>query len=964
MNLTPQQLAILRQKPHSTKLFLSIYQPKVVFSAQVTGSYSQGANQVSYYSVATGSYQNIYPNMTARIGSTQGGNEFGDLRVRSASGTYINFAENELAWQQGMYLTLIDFINIEAIFPRIIPDPNNQTNVLFFKDYDIPYTNQNTVYGTFPCAGPHRAGFIVTGSYSTYYSSTGTYNVKGDSLTYSWAFEGGTPTGSTAKDPGVVQYATPGHYKTRFITTSSSGVRDTTYRYVSAYQKPSQGTFNPIEAWELEDLQGSRSEGGYTARIKIMSIIPEIQPNALVVIFAEDTYGGTQVSLGGNSQNNESIVFTGYVLRDSISFDYKKSTVTFEIGSPSEVMKEVEGFSISCESKAAATTWYELTEMTIQKALYHYLRWQSTVLDVNDFQYTGDDRYLQFFDTDRESLFDAIDNFMRNGLLGSVICDRQGKLWAEISHFGLEAPFSIPTSSMSLRKQDWMGEPTIQERRKTDTSFVELGGVAYYGTASNTFSALLSNAPGITPLYHGKSEKSEGMILVSQTQLNKVAANYLAYKNTQFPEITMPLNGNYRNLDIAPQEKFNLILGQGDTIRNKSLQDKFYLPTSMSWQYNPTKQVFIPDITLEQMATGSVSESVFIPPTPPFADSGFDYPSLQLPSFPVFNPSSEVGPTVPIKVVMVDPTVGLLYSSDFDSVNPNWITVNNGLTAAQYQGINFMFIVPSGAIYVGHGRKTTSDFIARAPAIGSPFVVLNSGNKIWGAGYNPDVPDYVVLMMEASGTQYYWSITGETLTQGSLTSYSEPGSTITDITYGFNAWTITGFGKWWRLAANGLSETANGTITNGPAVESKRASGSKYLVNARNAVTGLCITVDNFVTNTLITDSNMSSTVFVRNLALDPTGMFMMAPYAVGAKGKSSDGGTTWGLLPNLPPGGEYAFAYAGGDGTGSRWIAARGVVRFSPDFGNTWINKEGNITSTVPFPLISIVRAVGFPSG
>ena len=51
--LTAPQIQTLRKRPQTTQLFLSIYQPKVIFSAQVTGTYNQGAIQVSYYSIAT-----------------------------------------------------------------------------------------------------------------------------------------------------------------------------------------------------------------------------------------------------------------------------------------------------------------------------------------------------------------------------------------------------------------------------------------------------------------------------------------------------------------------------------------------------------------------------------------------------------------------------------------------------------------------------------------------------------------------------------------------------------------------------------------------------------------------------------------------------------------------------------------------------------------------------------------------
>lgn len=986
--LTASQIANLRKRPQSTKLYLSIYQPKTIFQTRVTGTYNVGDAQIRYYSTITGSYQNIYPNLVARIGSSQGGNEYGELRVRNATGTYITFAENEMVWQQGTWLTLIDYIDIAPVYPRIIQDPSNQTNVIFYKDYDIPYSNQNTIYGTFPCAGPHRAGFIVTGAYSSYWSSTGTYNVNGDSLTYSWAFEGGTPTGSTAKDPGFVRYTTPGHYKTRLITTSASGAQDVTYRYISVYQKPNQGTFNPIEAWDISELSGSRGEGGYTARIKIMSILPEIQPKALIVIWAEDTYGGNQLSIGGNSQNNESIVFVGYILNDSIKFNYQQSTMEFDVGSVSELMKDSEGFSVSCESKAAASTWYELTEMTVQKALYHYLRWHSTILNVTDFQFTNEDRLVQYLDTDRESMFDAIDNFLRKGLLGSLVTDRQGKLWAQISHYGLFNPFSTSLTSgipigMTLNKQDWMGDPTIHERRGYDTSFIELGGIAYYGVATNTFSALLSNAPGPAPFYRGKTEREEGLILISQAQLNQVAANYLAYHNTQFNEITMPINGNYRNLDIAPQERQYLVITPSDTVRNVDLQDKPFQITSMNWSYNSVNESFYPDIVMEQIATGTMAQTVLIPVTPPYVDSGYDYPNLQLPTYPVFNPPSAVGPSVPTVVLLHDVNAGYVYTTNFDALTPNWLQMNGGLTATQYQNANAAFICPNGSVYVARIKYDDDGFIARAPALGQPFVIIEDSTSIkakygavttgvWGIAYDPAQAERVAYVIGTNGTGNIYVGASTGFTQGLTINVANNGISdnisqdFVKMSFGNNTWTLTSrkttpslHENLWIFSANGSSATEVDLTAYGPDSILHMRAGNTAIAYITNSSPNdkYYRTADNFATLTLIDLVVSSAGGASTGAGIDNVGLQIMNRFDPGDKGKSNDGGYSYTFLSTLPPG-NYFFCYAGGAGTTAQWIAAGGsVIRATPNFGNAWLNKEGDITNSIPIPNINMVR-------
>lgn len=978
MQLSSSDLALLRQRPHKTNLYLSIYRPKTLMSAQVaSGTYNVGDIQIPYYNVSTGSYLNLYSDLTVLVGTNQGDDDYGRIRMRSATGTYAIFAENAINWNVNQYLTFIDQIDIQAIYPRIIQDPNNETNVIFYKDYNIPYSNQNQIYGTFINAGPHRAGFISSGTF--FFSATGSYNVNSESLTWSWIFEGGNPTGSTAFTPGLVKWNTPGHYKVRIRSTSSSGAVDDTYRYVSMYDRPGEGANPPISRWELKSLSGSRSEGGYTASFKVYENIGSVQPNAIVVMFGETVYGNTNKNIGGNSINNSGIYFVGYIIGDSIKFDYQSSSVEFSVGSVTEIMKNAEGFSVSCESKASPTTWFELYEMTVQRAIYHYLRWHSTVLKVTDFQYIGDNRLVQYFDADRGSLYDAIDSFVRDGLLGETIADRQGKIWSEISSFGLETPFSNIPTTMNFYKQDWINDPTVDERRNSDLSFIELGGIAYYGVSSNTFSALLSNAPSTAPLYHGKGDRKEGLILASQAQLNQVSGNYLAHYNSKYPNVQMSLAGCYLNLDIAPQEKSFLLVSPSDTILNKSLQNFPYIVSSMDWKYSSVQESFHPDVSLLQIATGTAGVSVQIPPTPP--DNGYSYPSLNLPPLPDFPSSSGVGSTIPSVVLLKEATTGVLYTKNFDSTNPQWFTMNNGLTVTQYQNINFLFLCPNGVVYCGRGVSGSTAFLARAPYVGGTWTIIEDtttlavkypGGSTTGICCivgNPSVPEQVFYLGGTNALKNPYLASGGTTTQGS--------ATITNMlnadgvgAYGVDGWQLTGPQQLSGFAPHLwlVSKDGSSVLFDQDSTVVLANSGARIFSGWATKTTFILAKVNGFYK---YTDSLQDTTPyhvsgsfnFMKGFSVDSYAVNGMADWDVGLKGRSSDTGTTWTPLPNLPPSSSYLFAYAGNlGGSTSGWIAvgSGAVIRFSPDFGNTWLNREGNITSIIPVPSVNVLCVQG----
>jgi hypothetical protein len=561
------------------------------------------------------------------VGTTDGGRDVGTVRIRATSSIELTVAENsDILWRDNLYITALKYWRIDARYPRITHDPNNSEAVIFWKDYDISYTNQNAILGTFVNAGTHRAMFrdCASGIAQTYWSSSGTFNlVTGTSYSYHWEFEGGIPSSSNSPEPGLVNYPAPGHYVTSLSVSGSNGALDTTYRYASVYDYPGCGTGTPPLRWELGSFDGSRSEGGYTVSIILREIV-DINEGDVVVIFAEDWYGDQKVSFGGNTPNNSQVVFSGYVLDDSIRINYKSSTVEFQAGSIAAMMKQGEGFSCSVESKVTPTTWFELKDMDVRRAIYHYLRWHTTVLNVTDVEFKGEDRKIQFFDADRGSLYDAIDSLIRSALVGSVVSDRQSKLWLEVDAYATPNATGTFTPIMTLDKGDWMNEPRIDEQLANTTSFIEMGGIAYAGANTGTFSALMTNAPGNAPSYRGKVERTQGLALVDQAQLNQLAGNVLAFKNARYPVIDIELTGNYRNLDIAPQEAVQVDIEPSDNMRGKRILAPYYV-TNMQWTFDPKNLTLFPRVTLNIITTGEAGETIPIPAVPP--TDGFQNPS-------------------------------------------------------------------------------------------------------------------------------------------------------------------------------------------------------------------------------------------------------------------------------------------------------------------------------------------------
>lgn len=645
---TAAEQLLLDTEPQSTDLFLSIYEPELALICTISGSsYSQTNQTINYSTIISGSISNIndYYFQVALIGTSPNSDDIGRTWIRSVSGNTLRFVESDhIDWASATYITVLKYTEIIPVFPRIISNPNNAEDVIFYKIWDIAYTNQNSILGSFVNMGSHYAGFLENGTGTCYWTASGTSNLLGDGLTYSWIFEGAVITGSTAHTPGYVAYNQAGHHRTILRVASSSGRTDTSIRYTSFYDRPGAGNNTPLLNWEFSEFSGSRESIGYSCRIKVREIIPEskIRDGSLVVIFGEDWYGATKQSISKNAKGRENIKFVGYINAGTIQYNYADGWVEFEVISSTKFMEICEGFSCSVESKTNPTTWYELINMDVRRAVYHYLAWQSSVLLCCDVEFKNFvDRYIQYFDADRTSLYDAINSVISGARGGRAVSDSLGKIWIEQEPDVLSS--SLPTA-LTINKKDWIDEPIIDERHHQQTSFIELGGIAY-NPATNASNALLSNAPGVAPAYRGKPDRKQGWALLDQAELNTMIGDKFAYMNSRYPNIDLSLRGNYNNLDIAPQEKVLLNIAQNDTPRNITFSNKEFAIRGVDWSWDAKAKRLYPKVSLAEITNGYDGVTIIIPAVPPEegGDGGtYKKPPIQVPPIPTVTPTTTV----------------------------------------------------------------------------------------------------------------------------------------------------------------------------------------------------------------------------------------------------------------------------------------------------------------------------------
>jgi hypothetical protein len=229
--------------------------------------------------------------------------------------------------------------------------------------------------------------------------------------------------------------------------------------------------------------------------------------------------------------------------------------------------------------------------------------------------------------------------------VGEVVCDRQGKIWAEITAAATPNATGTFTPVMYISSQngfrDWIGSPEIDEIYDSPTSYLGAGGIAYSGVNTGTYSAILAAAPGNAPAFRGTvPSELEGLALSGQTQLNQLVGNLLANQNARFPLVKMDLAGNYSNLDIAPQEAIQVTFQPSETVKNVYINSPFRSERH-TWKWDAQVLRKELNVELSPIISGLPGQTLTIPTTAPSA--GFSVPGLKMPAIPALTLPAFVG---------------------------------------------------------------------------------------------------------------------------------------------------------------------------------------------------------------------------------------------------------------------------------------------------------------------------------
>lgn len=998
---TSPELTLYRAPGKKTKLRAAIFSPTTIFSARINQTFTtfDGILEITY-DTPTGTYTDALPDMTVLVGSSAGAHDTGICRLRSIDGSkfYIN-ETSDISWANDLYLTVIDDFGLWA--KHVLIDDGEP-----FMDGGIEYSDQHTDFDPVPIMGSHRVLKLTGATVSANFNGASSYVVDGSAISaYAWTCTTASASSGTTTATPSFTFNSAGWHTVYLTLTAANGKTFFGVRYVYVWSDD-----NPPSPVSVETARQDADAGGWEFGITLLqdAALSDVRDRALVILFAEDWFGDTAGSIGPVA-GAENIVCMGWIAEESINWNPEQGAVSFNVAGAHHWFQVIPSYPDGVEFTAATpTAWTSMQNLTVRLGLWHFLHWRTTATRIMDVFLTNDTKLSKEVSSLASNLWEQIREMAFAQIYARAIVNAHGQLYIEVH------PQLVPVADrtwptvMTITKADWHGEIIFDRITRPEVAAVTLSGVAVNASGNGT--PYFSISPGRTYPHYGVPDLQDNLLVASQSQLNTLAGLYRSWRNNQYPDIPIPFSADIRLIDCAPRQKCAIVIDAADTPRGNAYSGNL-IPKAITLQYDADTGHLYREVTFEaetlqglavtHVVPGEGDRSV--PPVPPLPP---------LPDFPIIIPGGPGtgSPGGPSRVLFLDAAGGLIYTSNFDAAQPDYIQVNAGLGTIPYpsgtyptgllkdqtiyQLISRFFVTPSGAVYAMReqsvGATAWSDgdryfVLAYAPSVGSTFTIimdrLTATTPAFGeqralgvVAHNPLVAESVMYISEEAdsvwtikmGAAGTYAVT-ETSDSANLSSGAGSG-TNQGLSYGFGKWVLTGFNRWRTIAAAGTLATGWTTLTGMDLTDSSaypstlNAGGSGRTIHRYNRFgfePGV-IVGENSLTTHVINNTLMSPNLPWDGMACDPTGTLLMSQ-GLGGKAKSSDSGASWATLPSLPVG-TWSFAYAGGASASSRWLAVGATIRYSDDFGGTWVNKDSaSLLAINPTPNIIGAQVLEF---
>ena len=970
---TAPELANFRADGARSKQYLAVFQPAVIYTAELNTAPSSNDEvaQVSFTS-GSGTLGDVKAGMTLYVGTAAGGYDLGMCRIRKTpiAGTFYIGETSEIEWDTAgtIYLTVTDDYDIWARRMKSV-------NGVLKADYDIAFSDQHEDWEPVAVMGPDAVIWLDDGPVDVEFAEAANSWVIASTISgYSFSSDAGAWTAPTTAGAilTVSSYPSSGHINVWLTVTAANGKTHTAHRYVHVFDADHM----PATTFALKNKpNASYDAGGYSFAVEMYdeASLPELRERSLVILFSRDWYSGTEQYIGP-IENRENVKFIGRVAGESIQWDADTGQVEFSVYGPNYWLGRIPGFGGTFTPSAAPAAWGQVPTMTIDKALFVLLHWCSTTTSVLDVKLTDDTRYAPEIISPATTLWDQVKEIAFRFIFAAPGCDRYGRLFVEID------PQMVPAAErdwpvvMEITENDWAENVTARRAPVDEVSLVNLS--SWQVGAAGAVLTLYSLSPGHIQAMHGHPEVLDGVLAANQAQSNQIAGLLMGWRNKDY-EITVNFGQANTLIDLWPRQFCSIDVAAADTPRGVAY-DGNLVPRSITWldEEALTPAVAFEDETFEQPNVNGdipLGDGTYIaipglpglpklPPLPPLDDFGLGEISEE---------ELETGPGA---LVLASSNYGVMYANTKDDDGDlQWHFMNSGLTSAQYNTIERIIRTPSGALFAlirdsGDTDGTGGKWVFYAPALGGTWTLVkdNAGlpgtnPRLVGLGYNPNVSEEIAIMTgtDSPSETLGQFFTGDRSGVSAIASALDADQRLGDISYGIGKWYIT------HSEANIFDDQAFSRITAAGSIEKnaqnyplgqtyaaskqrhRRGGGIIYAWNNDGRYLRKITDNDGDASNTTMPNIGVIETALPCLLAVDPTGQYLMGGHD-GALGKKSDDyGTTWGNVDVTLGIGYQVWENCQNT---EAWLAATvQTIKYTSDFGVTWIDISGDLASVAP---------------
>lgn len=671
--------------------------PPAIFKARVNmPSTSYPVTHITYDGVTLGAFADIIPDMTLLLGTTDGADNLGRVRVQNvATGTLIAVGRISQGIEDGTldildnaYITVLDDYRVWSKIPRMILDDDPDTpDVDTFKDSDIPVLSYNDEIPPKSNPGPFFADYIDpdTGVITVQFPKEGTdvsYAVaEGATITdYLWDVVDGTITVGTTTSAVITATFPAGRRWVGLTVTDSNGKVQTSRTFVLAVDPDDDVTYDHTGS----ELTFTLAQDGTKLDMVLGSPLPRntYYDGCLVLVWQDSA---------SSPGSRDHMRFVGWLQAEdwnlAASKQGLKRATTLHCVDIAGRLKELPGFPQALERSDEEIGWEYMPDLTMNRALNYLGAWHTTAWSLADviLPPTGDSYPAMRIDTSGGNIFDQLSSTSKKMVPAHILtCTPAGELifvldWMEID---IE---DRPAAAQELTEDD-IGQVSSSYNRQPKVHVLNTGAIQastdwVIEDGEETLPLLFSKAPG-DAFSQGTSDvlESEG-IAIDQETLNKATGHRYARHNARYAPFSIDL-ANLEDVwwfipaymerieltigtEYAAQRGLDFTSGFGQlkqsTVRLQEEKRGSKISASLQWEYetfgNPGV-THIPEETEDPVDT--------TPDLPPGGDT----------------PPSIPAETDMIAAVGID---GFVYrTEDFTSATPTWDRVDTGIADTIY----------------------------------------------------------------------------------------------------------------------------------------------------------------------------------------------------------------------------------------------------------------------------------------